>query len=151
MYYYYWVSLVTQLVKNLPAMQQTWVWSLGWEDPWRRENLPTPVFWPGEFHGPYSPPSHKELVTTERLSLHFSKPASVSLRQEATADLGESPVESRLIASIPGHPLWSAASLILKKYLVSWFLIQRGKHKKLRPFWLLQVKAIGISIKNTCE
>ena len=25
-------SLVTQMVKNLPAMQETWVWSLGWED-----------------------------------------------------------------------------------------------------------------------
>ena len=32
-------------------MQETWVRSLGWEDPWRRERLPTPVFWPGEFHG----------------------------------------------------------------------------------------------------
>ena len=26
-------SLVTQMVLNLPAMQETWVWSLGWEDP----------------------------------------------------------------------------------------------------------------------
>ena len=26
-------SLVAQLVKNLPAMQETWVQSLGWEDP----------------------------------------------------------------------------------------------------------------------
>ena len=43
--------LVAQLVKNPPAMQETWVQSLGWEDPWRRERLPTPVFWPGEFHG----------------------------------------------------------------------------------------------------
>ena len=29
--------------------------------------LPTPVFWPGEFHGLYSPWSHKELYMTERL------------------------------------------------------------------------------------
>ena len=28
---------------------------LGWEDPWRRKTLPTPVFWPGECHGLYSP------------------------------------------------------------------------------------------------
>ena len=28
-----WASLVAQLVKNLPAMQETWVGSLGWEDP----------------------------------------------------------------------------------------------------------------------
>ena len=30
---YSWVSLVAQLVKNQPAMQETWVQSLGWEDP----------------------------------------------------------------------------------------------------------------------
>ena len=29
---YSWVSLVAQLVKNPPAMQETWVRSLGWED-----------------------------------------------------------------------------------------------------------------------
>ena len=28
-----WVSLIAQLVKNLPAMRETWVRSLGWEDP----------------------------------------------------------------------------------------------------------------------
>ena len=28
-----WASLVAQLVKNLPAMWETWVRSLGWEDP----------------------------------------------------------------------------------------------------------------------
>ena len=31
-----WVSLIAQLVKNLPAMQETPVWSLGWEDPLER-------------------------------------------------------------------------------------------------------------------
>ena len=30
---YSWASLVAQVVKNLPAMQETWVRSLGWEDP----------------------------------------------------------------------------------------------------------------------
>ena len=30
---YSWVSLVAQLVKNPPAMQETWFLSLGWEDP----------------------------------------------------------------------------------------------------------------------
>ena len=29
---YSWASLVPQLVKNPPAMRETWVWSLGWED-----------------------------------------------------------------------------------------------------------------------
>ena len=30
---YSWASLVAQMVKNPPAMQETWVQSLGWEDP----------------------------------------------------------------------------------------------------------------------
>ena len=30
---YSWASLVAQLIKNVPVMQETWVWSLGWEDP----------------------------------------------------------------------------------------------------------------------
>ena len=41
-------SLVAHLVKNLPAMRETWVQSLGWDLPWRRERLLTLVFWPGE-------------------------------------------------------------------------------------------------------
>ena len=31
--WYSWASLVAQLVKNLPAIWETWVQSLGWEDP----------------------------------------------------------------------------------------------------------------------
>ena len=34
---YSWVSLVAQLVKNLPTMWETWVRSLGWEDPLEKE------------------------------------------------------------------------------------------------------------------
>ena len=66
-----WASLVVQLVKNQPAMQETWDRSLGWEIPWRRESLPTPVFRPGEFHGLYSSWGHKESDTTEWLSLGY--------------------------------------------------------------------------------
>ena len=40
--------------------------------PWRRERLPTPVFWPGKFHGLYSPWGPKELDTTEQLLLSLS-------------------------------------------------------------------------------
>ena len=61
-------SLVTQLAKNLPAMWETWVPSLGWKISWRRERLPTPVFWPKEFHPLYSSWGHKELDTTQQLS-----------------------------------------------------------------------------------
>ena len=58
---------MAQMVKNPPATQETWVRSLGWEDP--LEKRPTSVFGLGEFRGLYS---HKELDTTEQLSLsHF--------------------------------------------------------------------------------
>ena len=39
------------MVKNLPAMQETWAQSLGWEDPLEKGMATTPVFWPEEFHG----------------------------------------------------------------------------------------------------
>ena len=71
-------TLVAQLVKNLPAMWETWVRSLGLgtspgeEDRrgYRIQN--TLAFWPGEFHGLYSPWGHKESDMTEWLSLTHS-------------------------------------------------------------------------------
>ena len=47
----YWASLVAQLVKNLPAMRETWVRSLGWVDPLEKEMATAAGLWPGEFHG----------------------------------------------------------------------------------------------------
>ena len=44
---YSWASLVAQLGKNLPAIQETWVLSLDWEDP-LEEGM---AFLPGEPHG----------------------------------------------------------------------------------------------------
>ena len=69
-----WASLVAQLVKNPPTMQETLVQFLGQKIPWRREWLPTPVFLPGGFHGQrslagYSPWSLKELDTAEQTTL----------------------------------------------------------------------------------
>ena len=58
---YFGVSLMAQPVKNLPAMQETWAQSLGWEDPLEKGMAITPVFWPGDFHGLYSSWDHKEL------------------------------------------------------------------------------------------
>ena len=61
------------MVKILPAMRETSVQSLGWEDPWRREWQPTPVFLPGESmdRGAWWTTVHgwdcKESDTTEQL------------------------------------------------------------------------------------
>ena len=62
-------SLVPQMVKNLPAMWETWVPSLGWEDP-LEEGMATHysiLAWRIPLEG-YSPWGCKEWDTTERLS-----------------------------------------------------------------------------------
>ena len=65
--HYFWASQVAQLVKNQPAKWENqpgfdiWVGKI----PWRRDRLPTPVFWPGEFHGLFSPWGSKELDMTK--------------------------------------------------------------------------------------
>ena len=64
------------VVKNLPAvqeMQETWVQSLGWEDPLEEEMaahssiLAWEIPWTGNLAG-YSPWSHKKSDTTEQLT-----------------------------------------------------------------------------------
>ena len=60
---------MAQLVKNPPAMRETWVGSLGWEDTLEKGTATTPVFWPGEFHRLYRTWGRNELDTTEQLSL----------------------------------------------------------------------------------
>ena len=60
--------LVAQMVKHPPTMQETWVQSLGWEDPLEKE--PAPVSLPGKFHEQrslegYRPWGGKESDTTE--------------------------------------------------------------------------------------
>ena len=64
---------MTQLVKNLPAMWETRVQSLGQEDPLEKGWQPIPVLLPGEFHRQRSLVGYihgvAELDKTERLSL----------------------------------------------------------------------------------
>ena len=57
----------------MPAMQETWVWFLGQEDPQEKGMATHPVFLPGKSHGQrslvgYSPWGCKELDTTEQLT-----------------------------------------------------------------------------------
>ena len=68
---------MAQTVKTPPAIQETLVQTLVGRIPWSRKWLPTPAFLHGESHGErslagYSPWGHKELDTTEQLTLHFS-------------------------------------------------------------------------------
>ena len=65
-------SPVGQMVKNLPAMKETQLPSLGWEDPLEKEMATTPVLLRRESYGwrslvGYSPWGCKESDMTERL------------------------------------------------------------------------------------
>ena len=68
----------TQTVKNLPAMQGTWVQSLGWEDPLEESMGTHSSILAWRIHGQkclvgYSPWGHKELDTTEQLSTNTAQ------------------------------------------------------------------------------
>ena len=71
---YSWSSLLTQTVKNLPAMQETRGQSLGWEDLLEKRMAMHTSILPGEFYGQRSLVGHslcgpKESDTTEQLTL----------------------------------------------------------------------------------
>ena len=82
------VSLIIRPLRPIHVSQMAKYYSFyGWvvfhwlyilQIPWRRERPPTSVFWPGEFHGMYSPRGHKESDTTEWLSL-FTFTSSLSI------------------------------------------------------------------------
>ena len=65
---YSWFSLVAQLVNNLPAMRETWVWSLGSQDSLEKG---IPVFWPGELQGLYSPRVLRDRTCLRNFIFHF--------------------------------------------------------------------------------
>ena len=83
------LTLVAQLAKNLPAVWETWVRSLGWEDPLEKGTTThglqnSPVFWPGEFHGLYSPWSRTWLSDFYFISF---QPSFASLSQPSGGNL----------------------------------------------------------------
>ena len=66
----YILTFMAQMVKNLPAVQETWFQSLGGEDPLEKGMATHSSILVGEFHGQrslvgYSPRGHKELDMTE--------------------------------------------------------------------------------------
>ena len=67
-----WASLVAQLVKNLPARWETWVQSLGWEDPLEKGKAThsSIMAWRIPWTSPWG---HKASDATKRLSLSLRK------------------------------------------------------------------------------
>ena len=73
---YSWASLVAQLLKNLPAMQETWVRSVGWEDSPGEEGKSYPLQHSGLENSTdclVYRVTKSQKDTTEKLSLHFKE------------------------------------------------------------------------------
>ena len=111
-----WASLVAHLVKNLSAVRETWVRNWVGKITWRREWLPTAVFWPEESHGLYSLWGCKELDTTEQLSL---SPLHMHIQ---TPPLSTSPIRAtHLLWGGQGMPLYypkSTVSLVVHSDII---------------------------------
>ena len=99
--FYFLASLVVQLVKNEPTGFNLWVGKI----PWRRERLPTPLYWPREVHGLYSSRGHKESDTTEQLSLGFPDDSAGKESACNTGDLGSIPGLGKSPGEGKGYPL----------------------------------------------
>ena len=85
----FWASLVPQRVKNLPAMRETWVWTLGWEDPLEKgtayplaysglENSTDRGAWWAAVHG-VAESRHDRVTFTFSLPNSFMKTNTVSV------------------------------------------------------------------------
>ena len=107
--------LVAQTVKNLPAMlgDPGLIPGSG-KIPWRKEQLPSPVFLPGEFHGQrslagYSPRGHKESDTTEQLTLPFHLEGQERLWGECRKEVaGQKTFQTKGTARHRGANSWFA-------------------------------------------
>ena len=96
-------SLVAQRLKRLPAMQETWVRSLGWEDPLEKE-MATHSSLVG-----YSPQGCKESNTTERLhcslthSLRAARRSKQSILKEINSEYSMEGLMLKLKLQSFGH------------------------------------------------
>ena len=90
-------SLVSQMAKNPPAIQETWVQSLGWEDPLEEGMVTHPSILAWRIPGQrslvgYSPWGHKESDMTKQLSTH-----SILQLVSPPISLTQKPLKTKLI------------------------------------------------------
>ena len=80
---------VAQLVKNHLQCRRPgfdpWVGKI----PWRREQLPTPIFWPGEFHGLYNPWGQSQTQLSS-YNFHVLLQSLSRVKPQCTRSLGSS-------------------------------------------------------------
>ena len=123
------------MVKNPPASKRPgfnpWVGKI----PWRREQLPTPVFWPGEFH---DCTFHGVARRWTRMSnFHFQSIRNSHAKYEyAIPVYGESRKLRRIAPSLPSPPTYTSVIILFKyrnqttRYTSS--EVESGKSKRFR-------------------
>ena len=104
-------SLVAQMVKHLPTMRETWLWSLGWKDPLEKEmaNHSSTVTWeiPGKSHGQRSLVVHGVAKSQTWLS-DFTFFLSLSLGDLPNPEIKpRSPVKS---CKLKANKMWGSSS-----------------------------------------
>ena len=82
---------MAQLVKNPPAIPETWVVSLGWEDPLEKGRATHSSTLAWRIHGLCSPWGCNESDTTERLSLHFFRALEAVILRKVILQINFSP------------------------------------------------------------
>ena len=91
--------------------------------PWRREKLPTPVFWPGEFHGLHIPWGRKESDRTVHVSLSLSLYEYITLIIHLSMDIW---------GFFPHFSLWWIVQLLSVNFLA---MKGKSKHFLLKLVW----------------
>ena len=99
------------MVKNLPAMRETWIQSLGWEDPLRRAWQPSPVFLPEESPWTEEPGGLYSMGTLLYVPIFI-----ITIRESITTTSLEH--KRRTHFNDKGNPLASAFLIALVKGLI---------------------------------
>ena len=101
-----WASLVAQMVKSLPATQETRVQSLGWEHPLRREWQHTPVF-SGELHEQRSLVGHSPWGLIELNTMKWLTHVRKGLR-----------IRAKWFKNVRGHCAWDLNTMSLGQQFI---------------------------------
>ena len=120
-------SLLAHMVKNLPAMQKTWIWSLGWDDPLEEDmvthsnilawRIPMNRWaWQATVHR-----GHKELDMTEWLNTHITQHYPKKKKKERKSQTKITSIIKHLFPSV-----FSLAVINITIYLVNWSKKPRG-------------------------
>ena len=107
---------MAQPVKNLPAVRETWVWSLGWEDPLEKGKASHSSILAWRFPWAVFPWGHRESDTTEPLALHSDR--SVVPSSFLGMDLGRAQ-SYHVHAEVLDMSFWTWVSLSSEKIQIT--------------------------------